>query len=34
MFLPDEIQNGEDLAFYIKNSTEFHLQIHEINAEK
>lgn len=33
MFLPDEIRTSEDLAFYLKNSNEFYLQVHEINAE-
>lgn len=33
IFLPDTIQTSIDLAFYLKNAEEFHLQIHEINAE-
>lgn len=34
VFLPDTIQTSKDLAFYLKNTEEFHLQIHEINADK
>lgn len=33
IYLPDTIQTSKDLAFYLKNTEEFHLQIHEINAE-
>lgn len=33
IFLPETIRTSKDLAFYLKNTEEFHLQIHEINAE-
>lgn len=34
MILPDDIETAQDLAKYIKNTSEFHLQVHEVGEKE